>query len=176
MRTIDEIRRANLEILLSEAGSQAEIGRRIDRTPNQVNQWFGKGSSRNIGDKSARELEVAFDKPKGWMDQDHNSESQSAGRVPEKFRASVELLYYTLSNLGKPLSLVSDDDLLELAYRTVDEDGRDLSPAVMLDLNQRLASRIRLAEEKDGSERREVERTGAEARGANSRGGKRSKA
>jgi hypothetical protein len=171
MRTIAEIRRENLEALLALVdGNQAELARRVGKSAKQVNQWFGKGSARNIGDDNCRELEAAFGKVRGWMDADHAGQSHAAGSPTEKFRASVELLLYTLNNLGKPTSMVSDMDMLELAYAVVDADGRELSPAVMLDLNQRLASRIREKEAGYGVERGPAEGTGGKTGGANKRG------
>jgi transcriptional regulator with XRE-family HTH domain len=89
--------------------------------------------------------------------------SQPAGSLNEKTRASVEVLLYTLGNLGKPLEMVSDMDLLEEAYRIVDADGRDLSPAVKLDLNQKLAKRIREKEADHGVERGPSEGAGGAA-------------
>lgn len=170
MRPVAEIRRSNLELIRKAAGSQAELARRIGKSSKQVNQWFGKGSARNISSALCREIETAFEKPLGWMDTDH-SESQDAGQPTEKFRASVELLLYTLTNLGKPVSMVSDMDMLELAYNVVAEDGRDLSPAVMLDLNQRLATRIREQEAEYVVERGQAAGVGSKAGRADSRRG-----
>lgn len=75
MRTTDSIRRANLQALVSEAGSQAALSRKTGKDKNQIWQWLIKDESnpqyRAISKSSARELEAATGKPKFWMDEDH---------------------------------------------------------------------------------------------------------
>lgn len=77
MKSIGEIRLANLSRLLTMI-TQADLARRIDRSPGQVQQWAlkarnpnGKGA-RNIDDSSARLIERALGLAENWMDQDHD--------------------------------------------------------------------------------------------------------
>lgn len=67
-----ENRRQRLELLIDETGGQAALAERIRRDRNQVWQWTLAADDprgRGIGDKMARLLEVAMNKPPGWMDQ-----------------------------------------------------------------------------------------------------------
>ncbi|WP_215844002.1 S24 family peptidase [Acidithiobacillus montserratensis] len=76
MQSIDEIRLTNF-LLLKGKMSNAEMGRLLDRSPGQIQQWVSKakGSSakglRNISSEAARRIEQAFGKPENWMDHPH---------------------------------------------------------------------------------------------------------
>jgi hypothetical protein len=72
MKTIAEIHVENLEALAAPFGSQRQFAIHLNKDPKQVNQWWGKGSARGIGPKVARELEEHFQKPVGWLDNDHS--------------------------------------------------------------------------------------------------------
>lgn len=81
MRTIDEIRLHNFELLLGECGGSARgaatklsmltgvpqplISQIRNRTPHP------SGVLRGIGDETARKLERGMNKQSGWMDRDH---------------------------------------------------------------------------------------------------------
>ena len=78
MKSIGEIRLTNLLRLFTKI-TQADLARRIDRSPGQVQQWAlkarnpnGKGA-RNIDDSSARLIERALGLAENWMDQDHDA-------------------------------------------------------------------------------------------------------
>ena len=87
MKSIDEIRLENFLALLGRY-KQAEIGRRIQRSPGQVQQWAAKArkspakGSRNIDDESARLLEASLNLPVNWMDNDHSASGTLPGAVP----------------------------------------------------------------------------------------------
>jgi len=82
MKSIDQIRLNNLLTLL-QTWKQAEIARRIERTPPQVFQWVAKARgrtdrwARNMDDESARLLESALGLPDNWMDNDHSAAEPS---------------------------------------------------------------------------------------------------
>lgn len=76
MKTVQEIRLSNFRLLLSEAGTQAELARRAELAQPYINQLakavkHPDGTPRSIGDEAARKLEKGMDKPVGWMDRDH---------------------------------------------------------------------------------------------------------
>lgn len=83
--TISEIRRANLLRLIASFGSQRALADAAEISPAQISQWVKAapnsetGKPRVVSDDSARSLEVAADKPRGWMDHDH---SEAADREP----------------------------------------------------------------------------------------------
>jgi hypothetical protein len=101
MKTISEIRRQRLQILLSEDGltyaeMNARLGRnRRDATLSQVAKAApntSTGTPRAMGDAQARRLETVFGKPHGWFDLDPDIErSQPA--------AAAAILHTSSANL-----------------------------------------------------------------------------
>lgn len=76
MKTIFEIRRANLNLLIAQAGSSAALADRSDASASYLSQVKNgtrskDGTQRNLGPKLARRLEAAMRKPTGWMDKEH---------------------------------------------------------------------------------------------------------
>lgn len=76
MNTIFEIRRANLNSLIAEAGSAASLADRCDASASYLSQVKNgnrprDGTQRNLGPKLARRLEAAMRKPTGWMGKEH---------------------------------------------------------------------------------------------------------
>ena len=76
MKTIEEIYRERLAILIAEAGnSQAKLARALDKQPAQISQWLNAspdsktGKPRVMSREVAREIERKLGKPTGWMDQ-----------------------------------------------------------------------------------------------------------
>lgn len=83
MSTIDDIRHANLLLLIAEAGGQRALADTVAAydssplAPAQISQWVTRapdarrGKPRVLSSKSARRLEYSMGKPSGWMDQPH---------------------------------------------------------------------------------------------------------
>lgn len=75
---IKDIRRANTQHLINECKNTSEFAAIIGKDSSQVRQWFpsknGDPAKKGIGNKIAKEIEVAFKKPYGWLDIDHNVE------------------------------------------------------------------------------------------------------
>lgn len=76
MKTIEEIYRERLAILIAEAGkSQAKLAKALDKQPAQISQWLNAspdsktGKPRVMSREIAREIEKKLNKPVGWMDQ-----------------------------------------------------------------------------------------------------------
>lgn len=95
--TNDEINRENLELLIKEAagnesgwGGVGKVARRLDVTSAVVSQWrnasldWKSGKPRSMGDETARRLEAAFNKPRGWMDVRHNVKSEGADQPAQE--------------------------------------------------------------------------------------------
>lgn len=78
MKTIEEIRRIRLQMLVDEAGSQAALNRLTgrgdrDSTYSQILRQSKSSSTEKrkvMGSDMARMLEKALGKPVGWMDND----------------------------------------------------------------------------------------------------------
>lgn len=81
--TIADIRRRNLAALIAEAGSQRALADAMEIAPAQISQWVTAapnaktGTPRTVGDESARALEVAMGKPKGWLDHWHGERGET---------------------------------------------------------------------------------------------------
>lgn len=65
---IYEIRRANLRLLLNEAGSRGVLIERTGKSESQISQLLG---DKTMGTRLARDFESAFGKDAGWMDREH---------------------------------------------------------------------------------------------------------
>jgi hypothetical protein len=79
MQPVEEIRRANLLLLIQESGSAARLAALsglaapyISQVSRAVQNSKGKGV-RVMGPDVARRLETKMGKPRGWMDTDHSA-------------------------------------------------------------------------------------------------------
>ncbi len=79
MQPVEEVRRANLLLLIQEAGSAAKLAALsglaapyISQVSRAVPNSKGKGA-RVMGPDVARRLETKMGKPRGWMDTDHSA-------------------------------------------------------------------------------------------------------
>lgn len=92
MRSIAEIRRNNLELLIKEMGTLEAVASADTKTSSvylsQVRRQTKDrktGQKRAMGTAIARRLELACDKPVGWMDQDRAAEDgKSAALLNEQ--------------------------------------------------------------------------------------------
>ena len=88
MKTVDEIRRENLAILIAEAGSQTALSQKTGKAPAQISQWLnasvksGSGKPRVMGNAMARQMEAVLGKPTGWMDQQNTQDAQLVNIEP----------------------------------------------------------------------------------------------
>lgn len=84
MKMIDELRAENLARLAHELGSVAALAARLSRSESQVSQWInrsinsGTGKPRSMRSDTARWIEEATNKPRGWLDLDHDGENVPA--------------------------------------------------------------------------------------------------
>lgn len=75
---IKSIRKSNLEQLIIEFlkrdrhTTKAAFAELCGISPAQLSQLLGKNSHRNVGDKVARKIEAAMDRPFGWLDTPHD--------------------------------------------------------------------------------------------------------
>ena len=87
-RRHEQVRLSNLELLVAEAGSAAELARLAHTSESYLSQVrrqlpTPKGTPRGIGDDLAEKLERALGKPNGWMDEAH----EEAPAIKKKRRA-----------------------------------------------------------------------------------------
>jgi hypothetical protein len=77
MYDIHEIRRQNLQVLLAETDGPTALARQVGMSPSQVSNLIAgardsrTGNQRGMHAKTARRLEEACGRPRGWLDQDH---------------------------------------------------------------------------------------------------------
>lgn len=75
---IKSIRKSNLERLIIEFlkrdrhTTKAGFAELCGISPAQLSQLLGRNSHRNVGDKVARKIEAAMDRPFGWLDIPHD--------------------------------------------------------------------------------------------------------
>ncbi len=78
----NQVRLHNLEVLIAEAGSAAELARTAGTNSSYLSQVRNqlltkKGTPRSIGDELAGKLEKAMNKPQGWMDTPHTERAEA---------------------------------------------------------------------------------------------------
>ncbi|QWA09823.1 hypothetical protein GTU79_21315 [Sodalis ligni] len=118
MKDIDEIRRDNLRHIEQECGGPSATAELVGMSPGQfVNLRDGAkdsktGKARGMRKETARRIEVAAGKPKGWLDVDHlgalktDSTSLKATGIEEKYlslsKEKQSVIDYFLLSDGEP--------------------------------------------------------------------------
>jgi hypothetical protein len=111
--TIAEIRRANLQRLVEERGTQRALADAADVSAAQISQWIKAapdsktGKPRVVGDESARALEACCGKPVGWMDHLHGDQPLCAATAA----VSMPTLEQALEALGVVLARDMADEV-----------------------------------------------------------------
>lgn len=72
MYSIHEIRRKNARLLAESVGGVVAFSDKINKLQSQVSSFIGVRPTKNIGEKVAKQIEQAFNKPNGWLDKDHD--------------------------------------------------------------------------------------------------------
>ena len=73
---IQKIRRHNAHLLAEQYKTLSAFAELIGRSPTQVSRFMGKSPTRSIGNKIARQIESAFNKPHGWLDIYHDTHDE----------------------------------------------------------------------------------------------------
>jgi hypothetical protein len=157
MKPISQIRRERLLELVRQEGSQVAVADKIIKNKNQIYQWLlpeGAEGARNIGPRSARQLETAFSKPKYWMDTDpeafngvsepsHNydvRQSYAERLDPATIRTVHEMLRWRFEFEGQKYDIEAAPELFSLAYQVAlsgsDQDRSALKSAVDAELRK----------------------------------------
>lgn len=68
---VKEIRRKNLRALARTVGGVTQLAERLEKSQSQISHLIGTNPVKNIGDRFAAEVEKIFNKPTGWLDQNH---------------------------------------------------------------------------------------------------------
>lgn len=91
MKTVGDIRRANLELLVDQVKKLEAVAEAVGTTSVYLSQIRNRakdvktGKPREMGAKMARRIEEAMNKPPGWFDVDHSGEvAPAAVAAPPK--------------------------------------------------------------------------------------------
>ncbi|MEN8381185.1 LexA family protein [Acinetobacter radioresistens] len=79
------IRYKNTRLLVEQIGGVTNFAEKINKGQSQTSQFAGTNPIKGIGNKVAREIEEAFDKPHGWLDQVHDG----VGVIPNTFDNNI---------------------------------------------------------------------------------------
>ena len=72
--TIYETRLSNVRRLIQEKGLKLkDLAQMLNKSAAQVSSFAGEGAHKNIGDQIAREIELALDLPRGYLDSPHDN-------------------------------------------------------------------------------------------------------
>lgn len=105
-----------MNCLIEEAGSVNEFVNRTGMPQPFVSQIRSKNINKNMGDKSARKIEQAFNKPGGWMDKLHHLEDEA----PSQSLQNRDVLVRATSNIINELIHEGVyDQLKEMDHNTV---------------------------------------------------------
>lgn len=98
MKTIGQIRRENLLLLLESHGSLANINEKLDlpRTDATLSQiknqsTTSRGKPKMMGETIARRIEAALTLPAGWMDNDQTPQTDRQRRIEHAMRMMEQM-------------------------------------------------------------------------------------
>lgn len=93
---VTEIRRANVDMLVTAAGGPTEFGKRIERDQAQVSQWLSPTNPKPIGGRLARYIEGQLGHDRGWLDRPQwTSAEDSSPSQSQPMRLDPEMLAET---------------------------------------------------------------------------------
>lgn len=114
MKTISEIRLANLVLLVQELGSQEAVAARATTSAVYVSQLLNRapdsktGKPRQIGDPLARKLEAGCDKELGWMDNAHYPRDHRNERISHAVQAMESMGDWQLDQAIKIIDTIAE--------------------------------------------------------------------
>src|SRR5471030_2701855 len=110
MKTIDEIRRENLETAIGRAGTGARLAELSGTAPAYLSQIKNStrdsksGTPKTMGDDMARRIEEAIGEPSGWMDKDHALENSAGSEAAAPVEPSPARLQWVREDEAELLS------------------------------------------------------------------------
>ncbi|GJM06865.1 MAG: repressor [marine bacterium B5-7] len=137
---VKDVRRENMRALARTVGGISAMANRLGKSQGQISHLIGSSPIKNIGDKIAAQVELAFTKPHGWLDREH-AEIHGVEQTSEVY-ATVPLIswqhvpawrHHTADQQSKNPNWVVANiaDLSENAYAlTVQGDAMEGSPGV----------------------------------------------
>lgn len=117
MQTVYEIRKSNLLTILEFYENRRAFCEKLGIEYNHLNQYLGKKSKKNIGDKFAEKITYAHNLPVGWLDHPHDRltiKNIINSNVTTKYVASE--LEKTNKSINHPS--IDESDMLRIAPLT----------------------------------------------------------
>lgn len=117
MQTIEEVRRARLAILETEAGSQAKLADVLGKSPAQLSQWknaspSSTGRERAMSSDAARSIEDKMGKQRGWMDTPLTyAEMHPNDRIAHAMKVMEAMTPYQLDQAVRVLDTLAEPEL-----------------------------------------------------------------
>lgn len=103
---ISEIRLENARQLANSIGGVVAMAERLGKSQPQVSHFIGGNPVKNIGNKIARQIEEAFNKENGWLDNCHTQSSDMAHDAESNTTNKIPLT----DCLAVPLCLMQGHD------------------------------------------------------------------
>lgn len=87
---VKEIRAINLKVVAEQiAPSKSQLAEAVESSPSYISQLLSPTHKAQVGDDLARRIEVAYNLPRGWMDNLHDPQEADIVKQREEF-ASLE--------------------------------------------------------------------------------------
>ncbi|OUY07024.1 hypothetical protein [Acinetobacter populi] len=103
------IRYQNTRLLVDSVGGVSNFADKIGKGQSQTSQFAGTNPIKGIGNKVAREIEDAFEKPYGWLDILHTDVNE----LSANFNSSLSNIQDEVTNENKEfLRLINTLNLL----------------------------------------------------------------
>lgn len=98
MRTVYDIRRENLRTLARQWGGPTSLSRKLGHSNGSyLAQLIGPNPSRDVSEKTARDIEKRLQLPTGWMDAEHG---EAPGLDHEALSDCVRAVASVLRDVG----------------------------------------------------------------------------
>ncbi|NOR81208.1 MAG: hypothetical protein GQ529_10325 [Methyloprofundus sp.] len=116
---ISEIRLENARYLANSIGGVVAMSVRLGKSQPQVSHFIGGNPIKNIGNRIARQIEEAFDKENGWLDNCHTESSDMAHNALSIATKKTNFLAIPLGLLGEHDFCTFINSLSKLEYEKV---------------------------------------------------------
>ena len=116
---ISEIRLENARYLANSVGGVVAMSVRLGKSQPQVSHFIGGNPIKNIGNRIARQIEEAFDKENGWLDNCHTESSDMAHNALSNATKKTNFLAIPLGLLEEHDFCTFINSLNKLEYEKV---------------------------------------------------------
>ena len=116
---ISEIRLENARYLANSIGGVVAMAERLGKSQPQVSHFIGGNPVKNIGNKIARQIEEAFNKENGWLDNCHTESSDMAHNALSNTTKKTNFLAIPLGLLEEHDFCTFINSLNKLEYEKV---------------------------------------------------------